>query len=174
MDKSSFRKLFKELYGANPKKWDNIIKATKTKFSEMPAPTKANREAITSDSFKKLIGIDFKRQADKSVKSPKSIRINNQTLAQFRNGEDTEKADVSFVNSSAVNSYAIDRNNDGTVDMTIQFVNNPKEYLYPDIPQNVAQGMAAAPSKGSYVGNVISRFADYNNPKVQAKIREGK
>ena len=62
-------------------------------------------------------------------------------------------------------------NNDGTKDVSITFKGGGKDYLYPDVPTNVANGLYAAPSKGSYVSDVISHYSDYSNPKVQAKIR---
>lgn len=180
MDNSSFKKLFRELYGANPDKWNKLLQANKTTYSDTPSPTKQNRSVITSEAFGKLLRInqkqfdDFGKKRDASVSKPKSIRINGQTLEQNRKENQRNKnAETTFTDSSAVDSFSISDNNDGTKDVTIQFNNNNKHYLYPDVPANVANGLYAAPSKGSYVGRVISNYSDINNPKVQEKIRNG-
>lgn len=180
MDNSSFKKLFKELYGANPDKWNKLLQANKTTYSDTPSPTKQNRQVMSSDAFSKLLKInqkqfdDFGKKRDASVSKPKSIRINGQTLEQNRKDNQRNKnAETTFVDSSAVNNFNISDNQDGTKDVTIRFNNNNKSYLYPYVPANVANGLYAAPSKGSYVGRVISNYSDYENPKVQEKIRAG-
>lgn len=179
-DKSSFAKLFKELYGQNPDKWNRLLEANKTKYSEAPKPTKQNRQVMSSEAFGKLLRInqkqfdDFSRKADAQVNKPKSIRINGETLGQNRRTNQRNKnADTSFVDSEAISSFNIKDNNDGTKDVTIKYTSGNKEYLYPDVPANVANGMYAAPSKGSYAQDVIKQYSDYSNPKVQEKIREG-
>lgn len=180
MDNSDFKKLFKELYGANPDKWNRLLQANKTTYSDTPSPTKQNRQVMSSDAFSKLLKINqkqfdgFGKKRDASVSKPKSIRINGQTLEQNRKDNQRNKnAETTFTDSSAVNNFNIKDNQDGTKDVTIQFNNNNKHYLYPDVPANVANGLYAAPSKGSYVGRVISNYSDINNPKVQEKIRNG-
>ena len=180
MNNQDFKKLFKELYGQNPDKWNKVLQAKKTVYSEKPRPTKQNRQVMTSDAFSKLLKInqkqfqDFGKKADATINRPKSIRINNETLAQNRSQNQRNKnAETTFVDSSAIQSFNLKDNNDGTKDVNIQFVGGGKDYLYPDVPANVANGLYAAPSKGSYVGEVISRYSDYSNPKVQKKIREG-
>lgn len=180
MNNQDFKKLFRELYGANPDKWNKLLQANKTTYSDTPSPTKQNRQVMSSDAFGKLLKInqkqfdDFGKKRDASVSKPKSIRINGQTLEQNRKDNQKNKnSETTFTDSSAVNSFNIKDNNDGTKDVTIKFTSGNKEYLYPDLPANVANGLYAAPSKGSYVGRVISNYSDYENPKVQEKIRAG-
>lgn len=183
MKQEEFRKLFKNLYTANPAKWNKVLEARKnykgTKQSDN-VYGKQNRQVMTSDAFGKLLRINqnqfekFGKKSDATINRPKSIRINNETLSQNRSQNQRNKnAETTFVDSSAVQSFNLKDNKDGTKDVSIQFVGGDKDYLYPDVPVNVANGLYAAPSKGSYVGEVISRYSDYSNPKVQKKIREG-
>lgn len=177
MKKEEFAKLFKRLYSSNPEQWNKVLEAKRSNTT----PTKQNRQAMTQDAFKSLLKRDytqfqnFSKKADATVNKPKSIRINDQTLQQNRDTNQRNKdADTSFVDSSAVDSFTLNDNGDGTKDVTIVYNGSNKEYLYPDVPKNIANAFYAAPSKGSFAHNVISRFSDYSNPKVQKKIREGK
>lgn len=180
MNNGDFKKLFKELYGQDPYKWNKLLQAHKTKYSETPRPTKQNRQVMSSEAFGKLLRInqkqfdDFGKKQNATVNKPKSIRINNETLGQNkRTNQRNKNAETTFVDSAAVDSFNMKDNHDGTKDVTIKFNGGNKEYLYPDVPTNVANGLYAAPSKGGYVEGVLSGYSDYNNPKVQAKIREG-
>lgn len=183
MKQEEFRKLFKNLYTANPTKWDKVLQAKKnysgTKQSEN-VYGKQNRQAISSEAFDKLVRLnqkqfeDFGKKQNAKVNKPQSIRINNETLGQNKStNQRNANANTTFVDSSAVDNFSMKNNNDGTKDVTIKFTSGNKEYLYPDVPANVANGLYAAPSKGSYVENVISGYSDITNPKVQQKIREG-
>ena len=183
MKQEEFRKLFKNLYTANPDKWNRVLQAKKnysgSKQSEK-SYGKQNRQVISSEAFGKLLRInqkqfeDFGKKQNATVNKPKSIRINNETLGQNKKTNQRNKnAETTFVDSSAVDSFNMKNNNDGTKDVTIKFNGGNKEYLYPDVPTNVANGLYAAPSKGGYVQDVLDRYSDINNPKVQAKIREG-
>ena len=178
MDKSSFQKLFKELYGMNPKTWNTVLEKSKTKFSETPKPSKQNRQAMSQDAFKSLLKQDYKtfqdfgKKADATINRPKSVRINGETLQQNKNRNQKNKdATISAVDSSAVERFRETENNDGPRDVTVKFTTGDKEYLYPDVPSNVAQAFYVAPSKGSFVIRVLSDYSDYSNPKVQEKIR---
>ena len=180
MNNQDFKKLFRELYGQDPDKWNKLLQAHKTKYSETPRPTKQNRQVMTSEAFSKLLKInqrqfdDFGKKQDATVNKPKSIRINDETLGQNRRTNQRNKnANVTIADSSAVDTFSMKDNNDGTKDVTIKFNGGKKEYLYPDVPTNVANGLYAAPSKGGYVQGVLDHYSDYSNPKVQAKIREG-
>lgn len=176
MDNQDFKKLFKELYGQNPDKWNKLLQAHKTTYSAKTKPTNQNRQVMTSDAFSKLLKInqtqfkDFGKKQDATVNKPKSIRINGNTLGQTRK-ENKKGTKTTYVDSSAIDSFNLKDNNDGTKDVNITFKGGNKEYLYPDVPVNVANGLYAAPSKGSYVENVISEYSDYSNPKVLEKIR---
>ena len=188
LDKSSFQKLFREMYSVNPDKWNEILTKTgKTMFSKKGTTTRGNprkidRQTMGSKAFDKLMHIDYQKfqdfgkKQDAQVNRPKSIRVNNQTLGQLRmtNQRNTGAKNVEYVDSAAVNNFNVKDNHDGTKDVSIVFQGGDgKEYLYPDVPANVANGLYAAPSKGGFVQNVLSRYSDYNNPKVQQKIREG-
>jgi len=180
MDKSSFQKLFKEMYQINPSQWNNLLtKAGKTVYSAKPknANSKINRQSMASNAFDKLMKIDYKNFGNKqnaTINKPKSICINDMTLGKMRdtNMKDSN-AKTTFTDSSAIQQFRIDDAANGKKDVTIQFVGGGKDYLYPNVPANVANGLYTAPSKGSYVENVISKYSDYSNPKVQQKIREG-
>lgn len=180
MDKNSFQKLFKEMYQINPAQWNNLLtKAGKTVYSakHKNANSKINRQSMASNAFDKLMKIDYKSFGNKqnaTINKPKSIRINDMTLGKMRdtNMRDSN-AKTTFTDSSAIQQFRIDDAANGKKDVTIQFVGGGKDYLYPNVPANVANGLYAAPSKGSYVENVISKYSDYSNPKVQQKIREG-
>lgn len=181
MDRSSFQKLFKEMYSANPATWNKILQASgKTKFSNGTTPRKQNmKKGMGNAAFDKLMHADFRsfqdfgKKQDATVNRPKSIRLNNQTLGQFQKSK-AKKVDTEYVDSEAVNNFNIKDNQDGTKDVTIVFQGGDgKGYLYPDVPANVANGMYAAPSKGGYVHNVLSHYSDISNPKVQQKIRSG-
>lgn len=184
MKQEEFRKLFKNLYTANPDKWNRVLQAKKNYSGSKQSENvygKQNRQVISSEAFGKLLRInqkqfeDFGKKQNATVNKPKSIRINNETLAQNRRTNQRNKnAEATFVDSSAVDSFNMKDNHDGTKDVSITFKGGGKDYLYPDVPANVANGLYAAPSKGSYVVDVISSYSDYSNPKVQAKIREGK
>ena len=182
MKQEEFRKLFKNLYTANPDKWNRVLQAKKNYSGSKQSENvygKQNRQVISSEAFGKLLRInqkqfeDFGKKQDATVNRPKSIRINNETLAQNRRTNQRNKnAEATFVDSSAVASFNMKDNHDGTKDVSIVFQGGDgKDYLYPDVPNNVANGLYAAPSKGSYVADVISNYSDYSNPKVQAKIR---
>jgi len=182
MKQEEFRKLFKNLYIANPDKWNRVLQAKKNYSGTRQSENvygKQNRQVISSEAFGKLLRInqkqfeDFSKKQNATVNRPKSIRINNETLAQNRRTDQRNRnAETSFVDSSAIDSFNMKDNNDGTKDVSIIFKGGGKDYLYPDVPTNVANGLYAAPSKGSYVSDVISRYSDYSNPKVQAKIHQ--
>ena len=182
MDKSSFRKLFKELYSVAPDKWNTILeKSGKTNFSKSAKPNISDSNSMGSKAFQNLMNIDYKhfqdfsRKQNADVNRPKSIRLNGQTINQFRKSEEEkpEKPNVEYTDSSAVRSFQITDNKDGSKDVTIQFTSGPKQYLYPEVAANVADGLYAAPSKGTYVQKVLSEYSDYSNPKVQQKIKAG-
>ena len=187
LDKSSFQKLFKEMYQINPAQWNTILeKSGKTNFSKKGTTTRGNprkidRQSIGSKAFDALMHADYRKfqdfgnKQDATVNRPKSIRVNNQTLGQMRNtNQRNANAETKYVDSEAVNNFNVKDNHDGTKDVTVVFQNgNGKGYLYPDVPANVANGFYAAPSKGAFVQNVLSNYSDISNPKVQAKIREG-
>lgn len=183
MKQEEFRKLFKNLYTANPTKWDKVLQAKKNYSGSKQSDNvygKQNRQVISSEAFGKLVRLnqkqfeDFGKKQNATVNRPKSIRINNETLAQNRReNQRNRNAEATFVDSSAVDSFNMKDNHNGTKDVTIKFNGGNKEYLYPDVPTNVANGLYAAPSKGSYVQDVISGYSDISNPKVQAKIRKG-
>lgn len=177
MDKSSFQKLFKEMYQVNPDKWNELLaKAGKTTFSAKEKPNKINRQSMGSNAFQKLMNIDYSKFKDQGNKQqqevirPKSVRINGMTLPQIRSQNNRNaNAETSFVDSSAVESFRYDPEKKN---LDIKFVGNPKEYRYPAVPRNVANGLYAAPSKGAYINQVVSRYSDISNPEVQKKIRE--
>lgn len=177
MDKAEAKKLFNKLYSINPKLWNQILNKSGTKYSNSTNAKDTN--VINSKSFKELQKQslnEYKTNSGKqsaTVNKPKSIRINNETLGKYRSNDSNKSDNTTFVDSAAISSFTIENNEDGTKDVTINFTNNSKDYLYPDVPKNVADGMYSAPSKGSYVYNVISKYSDYNNPKVQSKIRGG-
>lgn len=183
MKQEEFRKLFKNLYTSNPDKWNRVLQAKKTYSGSKQSEnvySKQNRQAMTSEAFGKLLKInqhqfdDFGKKQNATINKPKSVRINNETLGKNkRTNQRNANANLTIVDSSAVDSFNMKNNNDGTKDVTIRFTSGDKEYLYPDVPTNVANGLYAAPSKGSYVQDVLGRYSDYSNPKVQAKIREG-
>ena len=91
MKQEEFRKLFKNLYTANPTKWNKVLQAKKnysgTKQSEN-VYGKQNRQAISSEAFGKLVRLnqkqfeDFGKKQNAKVNKPQSIRINNETLGQ--------------------------------------------------------------------------------------------
>ncbi len=170
------------MYSINPQKWNKILQASgKTSFSKTAKPNKIDRQSMGSNAFNRLMNIDYQhfdkfgKKQDATVNRPKSIRINGATLQNTRDTNQRNKnAKVEYVDSSAVNNFNVKDNQDGTKDVTVQFQGGDgKSYLYPDVPANVANGMYAAPSKGSYVHNVLSHYSDISNPKVQQKIREG-
>lgn len=187
MDRSSFQKLFRELYTVNPVLWNSILeKSGKTVYSKKGTTTRGNtrkvdRQSMSTRAFDSLMNIDydkfndFSRKSDAQIHRPKSIRVNDETLGKLRreNQRNKNAFDVSYADSAAVDSFNIKDNGDGTKDVTVKFTSGDKDYLYPDVPANVANGMYAAPSKGAYMQNVMSRYSDYSNPKVQAKIRQG-
>lgn len=176
MDKSSFQKLFKEMYAVNPEKWNTLLtKAGKTVYSTKSKPKKIDRQTMGSAAFDKLMHIDYKtfdsmnKKQNQEVNKPKSIRINNQTLGQLRkNNQRNANADnVEFVDSSAIESFKYDP---VKKNLDIKFVGGGKEYRYPKVPKNVADGLYAAPSKGAYVNNVVDRYSNINDPEVRAKM----
>lgn len=187
MDRSSFQKIFKELYTVNPSLWNNILeKSGKTVYSKKGTttrnnPRKVDRQSMSTKAFDSLMNIDynkfndFSRKSDAQINKPKSIRVNGDTLGKLRteNQRNKNAEDVSYVDSSAVDSFNIKDNNDGTKDVTVKFTSGNKNYLYPNVPTNVANGMYAAPSKGTYMQEVLSNYSDYSNPKVQERIRSG-
>ena len=189
MDRSSFQKLFRELYTINPSLWTDILeKSGKTVYSKKGTatngkPRKVDRQSMTTKAFDSLMNIDYdkfdslSRKSEAQVNKPKAIRVNGDTLGQLRKKEQKDENinahDVSYVDSAAVDFFNIKDNGDGTKDVTVKFTTGDTEYLYPDVPANVANGMYAAPSKGAYMNNVVSEYSDYSNPKVQAKIRSG-
>lgn len=178
MDKSSFQKLFKEMYQVNPDRWNELLtKAGKTTFSAKgKKPYKINRQSMGSNAFRTLMNIDYSKFKDQGKKQqqevirPKSVRINGMTLPQIRNQNNRNaNAETSFVDSSAVESFRYDPEKKN---LDIKFVGGNKEYRYPDVPRSVANGLYAAPSKGAYVNSVVSRYSDISNPEVQKKIKE--
>lgn len=180
MDKSSFQKLFKELYGMNPTKWNTVLEKSKTKFSETPKPSKQNRQAMTQDAFKSLLKQDYKtfqsfgKKADATVNKPKSVRINDETLQQNKNtNQRNTNAEISSVDSTAVDSFRVVSRDNKTKDVIINFVGGTHGYMYPSVPNNVAVGLYAAPSKGSYVRNVIDKYSNIDDPHVQEYIASG-
>lgn len=187
IDRSSFQKLFKELYTVNPSLWDSILeKSGRTVYSKKGTttkgrPRKVDRQSMSTRAFDSLMNIDynkfqeFSRKSEAQINRPKSIRVNGDTLGKLRteNQRNKNAQDVSYVDSSAVDSFRISDNGDGTKDVSVKFTSGNKEYIFPNVPSNVANGMYAAPSKGSYMQNVIKKYSDYSSPKVQAKLRQG-
>lgn len=183
MDKSSFQKLFKEMYQVNPNKWNELLaKAGKTTFSAKEKPNKINRQSMGSNAFQKLMNIDYSKFKDQGNKQqqevirPKSVRINGMTLPQIRSQNNRNaNAETSFVDSSAVESIRAQPRGDGSdnKDVIIQFVGGEHPYMYPNVSKNVLNGLYAAPSKGAFVNKVLSRFSDVSDPHVQKFIREG-
>lgn len=183
MDRSSFQKLFKEMYGMNPKMWNDVLtKSGKTIYSVKPAATEQNKETMSSKAFNKLMNIDydkfkeFGKKQDAKVDRPKSIRIDNQTLQQARNNIVNSSSDpnnVEFVDSSAVEAFEVVPRDAKTKDVIINFKGGDHGYMYPSVPNNVANGLYAAPSKGSYVSQVIDQYSNINDPHVQEYIANG-
>jgi hypothetical protein len=85
-------------------------------------------------------------------------------------GGNRKPDEVTQVDSSAVDKINY---NPETKDLTVVYVNEPKEYLYPNVPKKVVQAFMMSPSKGAFANKVISRYSDYSNPRVQAKMRNG-
>lgn len=179
LDRSSFQKLAKELYRANPDTWNNILtKSGKTVYSQgKDNNKKQTRQVFNSKAYGNLMKKyydtfqKFGNKKDQHVQKPKSIRINNETITQNRaKNQRNTNAETSYVDSSAVESFRYDP---AKKNLTIQFTSGPKEYLYPEVPQNVVNGLYAAPSKGIYVDRVISQYSDIKHPEVQKKIRQG-
>lgn len=179
LDRSSFQKLAKELYRANPDTWNNILtKSGKTVYSQgKDNNKKQTRQVFNSKAYGNLMKKyydtfqKFGSKKDQHVQKPKSIRINNETITQNRaKNQRNTNAETSYVDSSAVESFRYDP---AKKNLTIQFTSGPKEYLYPEVPQNVVNGLYAAPSKGIYVDRVISQYSNIKHPEVQKKIRQG-
>lgn len=166
------------MYQVNPNKWNELLtKAGKTTFSAKEKPSKINRQSMGSNAFQTLMKIDYSKFKDQGNKQqqevirPKSVRINGMALPQVKNQNmRNANAETSFVDSSAVESFHYDPEKKN---LDIKFVGGDKEYRYPDVPRNVANGLYAAPSKGAYVNSVVSRYSDISNPEVQKKIKEG-
>lgn len=176
MNKSSFQKLFKEMYSVNPEKWNTLLtKAGKTVYSTKSKPKKIDRQTMGSAAFDKLMHIDYKtfdsmnKKQNQEINKPKSIRVNNQTLGQLRknNQRNANAKNVEFVDSSAIESFKYDPEKKN---LDIKFANGNKEYRYPKVPKNVADGLHAAPSKGAYVQKVVDGYSNINDPEVQKKI----
>ena len=181
MDRSSFQKLFKEMYQVNPNKWNELLtKAGRTTFSAKGKPNKINRQSMGSNAFQKLMNIDYSKFKDQGNKQrqevvrPKSVRINGMTLPQVRSQNNRNaNAETSFVDSSAVESFEVLPRDAKTKDVIINFQGGDHGYMYPSVPNNVANGLYAAPSKGSYVNQVIDQYSNINDPHVQEYIANG-
>lgn len=176
MKKEEFSKLFKRLYSSNPQAWNKVLESKRANT----APTKQNRQAMTQEAFKSLLKRDynqfqdFSRKADATVNKPKSIRINGETLQKNKNTNQRNKnAETSYVDSSAVDSFEVHSRDGKTKDVVINFVGGEHGYMYPSVPNNVANGLYAAPSKGSYVNKVLERYSNINDPHVQEYIASG-
>ena len=187
MDRSSFQKLFKEMYTVNPSLWNSILeKSGKTVYSKKGTTTRGNprkvdRQSMSTKAFDSLMNIDynkfkeFGKKQDAKVERPKSIRVNGDTLGQLRreNQRNKNAQDVSYVDSSAVEAFEILPRDAKTKDVIINFKGGDHGYMYPSVPNNVANGLYAAPSKGSYVNQVIDRYSNINDPHVQEYIANG-
>ena len=175
MDKAELRKLFTNLYRGNTNAWGAISK--RFKREDLQGKKKLKRESESFPAFGKLIQSNIKavqsnqNKQDWNISKPQSIRINQQTFGQMQKdkGGNRKANDVAQVDSSAVESIHYDPDKEN---LDVRFVGNPKEYRYPNVPKKVVQAFMMAPSKGSYMEKVISKYSDYNNPEVQKKIRE--
>lgn len=169
------------MYQVNPNKWNELLtKAGRTTFSAKGKPSKINRQSMGSNAFQKLMNIDYSKFKDQGNKQqqevvrPKSVRINGMTLSQTRNQNNRNaNAETSFVDSSAVEAFEVLPRDAKTKDVIINFKGGDHGYMYPSVPNNVVNGLYAAPSKGSYVNQVIDQYSDVNDPHVQEYIANG-
>lgn len=63
---------------------------------------------------------------------------------------------INMVNSSCIDNIEYNRE---TGDTFVKFRNNNKEYLFPDVPEDVVDGIKSAPSKGKYYHANIKQYS---------------
>ena len=176
MDRAELRKLFMNMYSGNTNAWGAISK--RFKREDLQGKKKLKRESESFPAFGKLIQSNIKavqsnqNKQDWNISKPQSIRVNNQTFGQMQKdaGGNRKANQVAQVNSTAVDKINY---NPETKDLNVTYAGSPKEYLYPDVPKKVVQAFMMSPSKGAFANEVISRYSDYSNPRVQEKIRNG-
>ena len=174
MESGELKKLFYNMYASKPNAWNAISK--RFAREDLSGKKREKREAMEFPAFDKLIRANqkayetSKNKKEQIYNNPKSIRINDRTLGQVDKQKATyeKPREVKFVDSEAVKDFKYDKNNKL---LEVSFQGGDKSYAYPNVPQKVVDAFYAAPSKGTFVNQVISNYSDYNNPLVQKKMK---
>ncbi len=110
----------------------------------------------------------FQSELQSLVDKGKKVTINDVKSSRYQQkGSDNYygPTDTSLpyenMKEQSVSSSAVDKvsYNPKTNDLTIKFRNNNKNYVYPDVPQEVFTEFMDAPSKGRYVNQVIKGYS---------------
>lgn len=95
------------------------------------------------------------RDKSSDIKNAQSYRDDNGDIV--KNFGDQEH--INMVDSTAIDNV---KYNKKTGEATITFRNSDKGYVFPDVPQDVIDGMKGQPSKGRYYHNHIKQYSVNN------------
>ena len=127
------------------------------------------------DVFKKVLKFDnIANDSDKAVSKAKKALAKgkqielNQPLSERENLME-EVPGVEQVSTHANSTCIANAKYDPkTRDLVIQFQSGPKEYTYPDVPENEVEGLLDAGSKGKFYHSNLKQYStNYRAPDLE-------
>ena len=106
--------------------------------------------SIMKNIFKSLEELFRDKSSD--IEDAQSYRDDNGDIV--KNFSDQEH--INMVDSTAIDSV---KYNKKTGDATVTFRNSSKGYVFPNVPQDVIDGMKGQPSKGRYYHKAIKPYS---------------
>ena len=106
--------------------------------------------SIMKNIFKSLE--ELFRDKSEDIKDAQSYRDEEGNIVD----DFSKQEHINMVDSSAINNVKYDKN---TGDATVTFKTSNKEYVYPNVPENVIKHWHMAPSKGRYFHRNVKQYS---------------
>lgn len=166
MDKAIFSNFLKGLHSKNKNAWNAVL-------NHFPKAKSASIGSFSIPQMKSLRTVSYDDIMPKYTQEELTKAKNKDISIGVSPDLDKSQSALQVTDSSAVQSVDVQPRGKGTSDVSVTFTNGEHPYLYPKVPEKVVQAFINAPSKGSFVNSILSRYSDYKDPHVQEFIREG-
>lgn len=166
MDRAIFSNFLKGLHSKNKNAWNAIR-------NHFPKAKSASIGSFSIPQMKSLRTVSYDDIMPKYTQEELTKAKNKDISIGVSPDLDKNQSALQVANSSAVQSIDVEPRSKGTSDVSVTFTNGDHPYMYPSVDKRVVQAFLMAPSKGTFVNKVLSRYSDVSDPHVQEFIREG-
>ena len=130
--------------------------STSTKTKEEKEHDKRLRALKTAGWFDRMNPFRDKSKDIKNAQSTRVTTAENKDEQIFEPGKTNSIESINVMDSTAIQDA---RYNEKTGNMSIRFRGGTKDYTFPEVPEEVAEGFQHAASKGRYYNQNIKQYS---------------